>query len=277
MLEVTRKQIESGEAMRWIATALKTANDAQGEGGCGLPPLRRTVPVGGEDGEGAMMLPQSSSRRPRLLDLYCGAGGAAVGYHEAGFEVTGVDIVEQPRYPFVFHRADALEFCREHGHEFDVIHASPPCQAYSTTRTMHSREYSMDIPAVREALMATGKIYVIENVAGAKRHMHHPIMLCGTMFDLRVYRHRLFESNMLLFQPEHPPHTERCVPMGKRPRPGQYMTVTGNFGGGIDYARQCMGIELPFTRRELAQAIPPAYTEYIGSLIYAFLRLEGRR
>jgi hypothetical protein len=130
--------------------------------------------------------------RVRLLDLFSGAGGAAVGYARAGFEVVGVDIEPQPNYPFEFHQADALEFCREHGHEFDAIHASPPCQAYTPLRAVHGKDYPDMLAATREALEATGLPWVIENVPGAP--INSGIFLCGTMFDLRVYRHRWFET-----------------------------------------------------------------------------------
>ena len=105
--------------------------------------------------------------KPRLLDLFCGAGGAAMGYYRAGFDVVGVDIKPQPRYQFEFHQGDALEYCAAHGYEFDVIHASPPCQAYSVTRSIHGNEYPDLVAVTRAALQATGKPWVIENVVGA--------------------------------------------------------------------------------------------------------------
>lgn len=102
------------------------------------------------------------------MDLFCGAGGCSMGYHRAGFEVVGVDLHPQKRYPFEFHQADAIKFCREHGHEFDAIHASPPCQAHSALRALQKGKVYPDlIPATRAAVAATGKPYVIENVPGA--------------------------------------------------------------------------------------------------------------
>jgi DNA (cytosine-5)-methyltransferase 1 len=134
---------------------------------------------------------------PRLLDLYCGAGGCSVGYSRAGFEVTGVDIKPMPRYPFAFHQADALEFLAEHGHEYDAIHASPPCQRYSRgSKQSHTGHLHPDlIGATRSALLATGRPYVIENVADAYRTLRAGLLLCGAMFPgLRTYRHRLFDD-----------------------------------------------------------------------------------
>lgn len=205
--------------------------------------------------------------RPRLLDLFCGAGGAAMGYHRAGFQVVGVDIRPQPRYPFTFHQGDALEFLKEHGRGFDVIHASPPCQAYSVCGTLPhcQRDYPKLLEPTRELLQACGRPWVMENVVGAP--MPDSINLCGTMFGLRVFRHRLFESSHLLLQPYHEPHRERigfngfvCVAgdgdSGKRTRvPADHRTkVSWERGMGIDW----------MSKRELTQAIPPAYTEFIG-------------
>jgi DNA (cytosine-5)-methyltransferase 1 len=130
----------------------------------------------------------------KLLDTYCGAGGCAVGYHRAGFEVVGVDINPQPRFPFEFHQGDAIEYIREHGHEFDVIHASPPCQRFSEATPMERRDKHPDLIApTREAMQATGKPYVIENVENARAELANPVKLCGTMFGLPIWRHRYFE------------------------------------------------------------------------------------
>ena len=136
--------------------------------------------------------------KPRLLDLFCGAGGAAMGYHRAGFEVVGVDIKPQPHYPFEFHQADAMTYPLE---GFDAIHASPPCQGYSPHVSSESSAWAgtrgKDEPrligAVRERLV--GHAYVIENVVGARRELRGPLLLCGTMFGLPIARHRLFEMN----------------------------------------------------------------------------------
>ena len=132
----------------------------------------------------------------RLLDLFCGAGGAAVGYHRAGFDdITGVDIKPMPRYPFEFVQGDALEYVIEHGAEFDVIHASPPCQAYSVETPIKYKHTHPDlIEPTRKALEKVGKPYIIENVSGARSKLYRSVMLCGTMFGLNIWRHRYFET-----------------------------------------------------------------------------------
>jgi DNA (cytosine-5)-methyltransferase 1 len=205
--------------------------------------------------------------RPRLLDLFCGAGGCAVGYHRAGFDVVGVDIVPQPRYPFPFVRADALEYVAAQGKEFDAIHASPPCQQYTPLKALHgTKKYADLVAPTRELLVTTGKPWVIENVNGAP--LYYAIFLCGTMFGLRVYRHRRFEASFLMLQPEHPAHLVRAGAPGTkggRGRKAHYMgggfvTVCGNVGS---YAGPAMGIDW-MTGKELSQAIPPGYTQYVG-------------
>lgn len=197
--------------------------------------------------------------RPRLLDLFCGAGGCSVGYHRAGFEVVGVDVKYQPNYPYEFHQGDALEYLREHGHEFDAIHASPPCQAYSVTNSLHGNEHPQLLEPVRELLIATGKPYVIENVVGAP--MDPFITLCGSSFGLNVRRHRRFESSHVLFAPEcrhdlYPEPIEVVGMGGPSPRHRKPR--------GLSEARAVMGIDW-MNRYELTQAIPPAYTEFIGT------------
>ena len=184
-----------------------------------------------------------------------------MGYHRAGFdEIVGVDIKPQPNYPFEFVQGDAIEYCREHGHEFDVIHASPPCQAFTPINYLWKRDYPDLIELTRDVLKTTGKPYIIENVRNAPLNGH--LMLCGTMFDLRVIRHRYFENNFDLIMS---PFTCRCNGLvGTKGHFGdrEYMTVTGHFSN-IEKARQAMGIDW-MTQGELAQAIPPAYTEFIG-------------
>ena len=207
----------------------------------------------------------------RLLDLYCGAGGAARGYADAGFEVVGVDIAPQPNYPYEFYRADALDFLAWGASDFDAIHASPPCQAYSQAQRIRNREHPDLIGATRQALAQTGKPYVIENVVGSP--LHNPVMLCGAMFpELRVYRHRLFESSFPLTAPEDPPHYWPLCKMGRPPLQGEFMHVVGNFSGA-QYARNAMGIPW-MARNELREAIPPAYTNFVGRQLLASLR-EG--
>jgi DNA (cytosine-5)-methyltransferase 1 len=205
------------------------------------------------------------SERPRILDLFCGAGGAAMGYHRAGFDVTGVDLAPQPRYPFAFVLADALAYVAAHGREFDAIHASPPCQKFTALAARWpGRSYPNLIDATRAGLEATGRPWAIENVPGAP--LRHHITLCGTMFGLRVYRHRRFETSWLMFQPEHPAHTVRAGGhKSQRQRKqhylaGGFVTITGNVGS---YCGPGMGIDW-MTGEELSQAIPPAYTEWVG-------------
>jgi DNA (cytosine-5)-methyltransferase 1 len=203
----------------------------------------------------------------RLLDLFCGAGGAAVGYHRAGFEVVGVDIKPQKHYPFEFHQADALEYLAEHGREFDAIHASPPCQAFTTlARMWNAKKHESLVEPTREALVASGRPFVIENVVGAP--LVAPVLLCGTMFGLgteraQLRRHRLFETSFPVgLTPTHQ-HVGRVIGVyGNKSRDRRRAN-----GGSKDFpnedAKMAMGIDW-MTRAELSQAIPPAYTEWIG-------------
>lgn len=187
-----------------------------------------------------------------------------MGYARAGFDVTGVDIEPQSRFPFTFIQADALEYVEAHGHEYDFIHASPPCQAFTSLQGRWGREYPDMISATRAALIATGKPFVIENVAGAP--LENPLMLCGSMFGLKVIRHRLFETNPLIWFPPHGcSHPKGAV--GRRGHLGdrEWMTVTGHFSD-VAKAQRAMGIDW-MTQRELAQAIPPAYTQWLGERI----------
>jgi DNA (cytosine-5)-methyltransferase 1 len=209
--------------------------------------------------------------RPRLLDLFCGAGGCAVGYHRAGFDVVGVDLNPQPRYPFEFHRDDALDFLWLYGREFDAIHASPPCQAYTVGRHIHdSGDRHPDLVApTRQGLERWGRPWVMENVPSSP--LRSPATLCGLMFGLKVIRHRLFEASFLLMSPPHPRHpkgelTGSCK--GYSTGAHGYVTVAGN-----NFVREAgakaMGIDWGMTRRELANAIPPAFTEFVGRQLRA--------
>jgi DNA (cytosine-5)-methyltransferase 1 len=214
----------------------------------------------------------------RLLDLFCGAGGASVGYHRAGFEVVGVDLHPQPNYPFEFIQADAIEFLRSEvwAFQFDVVHASPPCQAHSDLQKQSKREYPDFIAPVREELRWACMPYVIENVEGAP--LLDPITLCGTMFPgLRVLRHRLFESNLPLTAPPHPDghplvftHDKRKAHYGKLDQATSFVQVTGGGNATVANKAAAMGIDW-MNGRELNEAIPPAYTEYVGRQLLSHL------
>jgi len=205
----------------------------------------------------------------RLLDTFCGGGGCTRGYQRAGFKVTGVDIKPQPHYVGdEFYQGDALDFIAKHGHEYDVIHASPVCKGYSTLAALwQDREFPDQVADVRRVLKATGKPYIIENVRGAP--LHNPIELCGLMFGLRLYRHRRFETNFPLPLILHPPHHAKVTKAGMPIEEGQIMTVVGHFSG-VEHAKSVMGIDW-MTQAELSQAIPPAYTHWIGTQLMALL------
>jgi DNA (cytosine-5)-methyltransferase 1 len=201
--------------------------------------------------------------KPRLLDLFSGAGGAAVGYHRAGFEVVGVDINPQPNYPYEFHQADALTYPLD---GFDAIHASPPCQAFTAYRRRGDGvgdDYPDLIDPVRQRLQATGLPYVIENVAGAP--LHNPARLCGSSFGLDVQRHRYFESNVTLLAPpcDHGWQTPRFPCATNRTNLRRTVEV-GVWRIPLAVQQQAMGIDW-MTLRELSEAIPPAYTECLGA------------
>lgn len=197
----------------------------------------------------------------KLLDLFCCAGGAGEGYRLAGFDVVGVDIRPQPKNPHPFVLGDALEYLEAHGHEFDAIHASPPCHAYTKATKQwrkEGREYPDMISATREALKKTGKPWVIENVPGAP--LENPILLNGSFFGIKVHRPRLFEASFFIMQPHIP--ESKPVKMGRPIKEGDIVQPVGHFSG-VKYAAREMG--LPWMGQgELAQAIPPVYTEWIG-------------
>lgn len=216
---------------------------------------------------------------PVLLDLFCGAGGAAMGYYRAGFAVLGVDITPQPNYPFGFVQMDALDFLAEKARfwNFDAIHASPPCQHYlSLTRVNESLGRTMNHPdliaVTRKALRATQLPYIIENVRDAKRQLIDPIKLCGTSFDLPLHRHRFFESNINIsgIPCAHYRFTERKYWTSFRPKgagveyqKSPVVQVYGIGSGGKHHWPAAMGIDW-MTYAELAEAIPPSYTEHLG-------------
>ena len=214
----------------------------------------------------------------RLLDLFCCAGGAGAGYAAAGFEVVGVDIDPQPRYPFTFLQADAIEFVAAHGHEFDAIHASPPCQAFSKTKTLHANAHPDLIEPTRAALRATGKPYVIENVVGAP--LIDPIKLDGRQFAmtapdvdgvlLKLVRPRLFESNLDLTAPATMTANAHLFTAsaygaggGWTPRHRDNPDRRGGYIPHIDVLKELLGIDW-MTKHELSQSIPPRFTEYLG-------------
>jgi DNA (cytosine-5)-methyltransferase 1 len=186
-----------------------------------------------------------------------------MGYYQAGFDVTGVDLFPQPRYPFKFIQADAVEYLREHGHEYAGAHASPPCQAHTNAQKIMGNEHPDLISPTREVLLELGIPFVIENVPGAP--LNDPFELCGAMFALGTYRHRLFETNFNVDALEHPTHVARTTKMGRKPVDGEMMHVVGNFSG-VEKAKQAMGIDW-MTRDGLRESIPPAYTKYIGAYL----------
>lgn len=201
----------------------------------------------------------------RLLDLYCCQGGAARGYADAGFEVVGVDVEPQSRYPFEFHQADALEYLAEHWREFDAVHASPPCHDHSALKSRAGENGTGWLrAATRQALTALPLPWVIENVPGAE--MRVDVLLCGSMFGLRVYRHRWFELGDPMLPPKisHPRH--RVLTSTKKRRrdwdAGLNISVTGDIGTSI--GGPALDIDW-MTGNGLSQAIPPAYTRVIGA------------
>lgn len=194
------------------------------------------------------------------LDLFCGGGGASMGLYNAGYTVVGVDILPQPKYPFTFIQADAVTFSLD---GFDFIWASPPCQKHTKAAEEHRKKgkiYPCYIEPIRKKLKKSGKPYVIENVPGAP--LLNPIELCGAMFGLKVYRHRHFETSFPCEAPPHHEHKIRQIKMGRPVTDKDFIQVVGHFSG-VPLARKAMGIDW-LGQKELAQAIPPAYAEYIA-------------
>jgi DNA (cytosine-5)-methyltransferase 1 len=255
--------------------------------------------------------PEQVAHRPRLLDLFCGQGGAAAGYIAAGFEVVGIDRDNHAkRYPGEFVNGDALTYLAEHGHEYDAIHASPPCQGYSiatagnpAARGKHDRL----IAATRELLEETGRPWVIENVELALSEMVDPILLCGRMFDLTATdvdgarlvldRHRLFESNIPLRQPAHPKHgNEQVAGVYGGSRRAQldkttlerlkpaYVAVLDKYaarierGGGyvprtVRVQQHLLGIDW-MTVKGMQESIPPAYAQCVGEQLIQHVQTQ---
>lgn len=213
--------------------------------------------------------------RPIALDLFCCAGGVAEGLHRAGYQVVGVDIKNQPRYPFPFIQADAmsLSFAR-----FGLVWASPPCQRFSdlAARNGNAEDWPDLIEPTRAKLMASGCLYTIENVEGAP--LVPTVMLCGTMFPgLRVLRHRNFEANFPIAQPPHGKHPKvhtfdkRKSHFGKTDENVDFVQVTGGGNCTLAAARDAMGIDW-MNKGEINEAIPPAFSEYIGRAALAASR-----
>jgi DNA (cytosine-5)-methyltransferase 1 len=226
---------------------------------------------------------------PRLLDLFCGGGAAAKGYADAGFDIVGVDIAPHPGYPYEFHQWDAMELlaihvqCTEAGwpiRRFDAIHASPPCQDHSATRVLgggHGTGWMLT--ETRRRLQAIGLPWVLENVGKSALARQGDLFgangleLCGCMFPgLRglLYELRRFETSFPVAQPPHALHQWRTTKMGRPPRAGECMQVTGHFSD-VAEARRRMGCKW-MTRDELAQAIPPPYTRFVGEQLLEHLQ-----
>jgi len=211
----------------------------------------------------------------RILDLFSGAGGAAVGYHRAfpDAEIVGVDIAPQPRYPFTFVQGDALTVAKMDLGRFDLIHASPPCQHFTRYRNVVkdiTDRYENVLPEIRYWLSSQTTPYVIENVQGAP--MTPTVILCGSMFGLDVRRHRQFECSWMMLQPEcrHDVWTERPY-KGSTGRGPRFTIEIGAWNEPLELQKRCMGVDWPITLRELSEAIPPAYTEWIGNQFKALV------
>jgi len=222
--------------------------------------------------------------KPKLLDLFCGAGGAAMGYHRAGFEVVGVDIKPQKNYPFEFHQGDAMTWPLE---GFDAIHASPPCQGYSRLRHLpwlKGRNYPLLIDPMRERLQGQAAPWVMENVEDAPLA---GVMLCGLSFGLPVYRHRLFETSAFMWGLPHERH-RAVIGHGRMINDRRKGTLNNGSAAGAWGTKQPivtvaggqfkkhdgeLALDIDWmSKPELSQAIPPAYTEYIGKQLMAVLR-----
>ena len=210
-------------------------------------------------------------RRPRLLDAFCCQGGASAGYATAGFDITGIDLHPQPRYPFTFIQGDAIAYIRKHGHEYDAIAASPPCQGYTDCQVLQGNDHPMLIAPTRNALNTTGRPWIIENVPGAAPHLIDPVVLCGAMFGLGTYRDRYFEAGggLVLAQPAHPRHDKPITKMGRPRREGEMAHYVGNFSG-VQAARDDLNV--PWMNRDgIRECIPPTYTHHLGQQLLQHL------
>src|SRR3990167_2215810 len=200
-------------------------------------------------------------KKLKILDAYCGDGGASMGYYQAGFdEIVGIDVTPHPRYPFKFIQADAIEYITEHGHGYDAIHTSPPCQHYSpSTRQWRKAGYVyVDlVDMTRTVLVSLGLPYVIENVMDAP--LLNPVVLYGEMFGINIRRDRKFETNFPLPLVGPPLVRQRPIKMGRKPQAEDVVQPAGHFSG-VEYVKQQMGINW-MTSAGLSQAIPPCYTK----------------
>jgi DNA (cytosine-5)-methyltransferase 1 len=217
--------------------------------------------------------------KPRLLDLFCGAGGCSVGYARAGFDVVGVDIEPHPDYPYRLVITDAMEILSDRVFlsKFDVIHASPPCPRYSSITPDANRDSHPDlVPVVRRILNEFGRPYAIENVPGAP--MPEAVLVCGKAMGLaHIKRHRLFESNLLLMSPgcacdNGPAYGIYGDHGDKTPRQRKDGFKRWGKARDADHARQITGIDWMTRWDDLCDAIPPAYTEFIGGQLIDALR-----
>jgi len=220
--------------------------------------------------------------KPKLLDLFCGAGGCSTGYAQAGFDVTGVDLNDQPHYPFRFVQTNALT--AKFLGDYDAIHASPPCQNYCWSAAKHrakGKTYPDLIGVTRRLLIDSGKPYIIENVPTAP--LINPTYLEGTMFGLGVIRRRGFETNWWLPKPMYRKRKKPIIQQSKKDpkifmKKSAYCSVAGNGGNGwscrlADW-QKAMGIDW-MNRTEIKQAIPPAYTKYIGKYLKLVIKAIG--
>jgi DNA (cytosine-5)-methyltransferase 1 len=223
-----------------------------------------------------------TAARPRLLDLFCGAGGSAVGYRRAGFDVVGVDIEPQPHYPFEFIQGDAFRYLTHEALIFDAIHASPPCQEFTVYR--NARPGSLPrwpdlIDATRDLLVESGLPWIMENVPGAPMTDTPDLFgaygtsLCGTSFGIPIRRHRIFESSFHIPRPQcrHAQFTERRFP-GSSNRPnGRTVCNVGEYRVPLKVQKECMEVDWDVTLHELSEMIPPKYTEFIGTQLLRHL------